>query len=161
MITVERLKELLDYSPDTGVFTWKTSRGGWPAGREAGCLQWDGYVRIGIDGSQYRAHQLAWLWMHGEWPNRLDHKNRDRSDNRIDNLRKATQSNNLANTTLRHNNTSGFKGVSRVRATGKWIATIKVMGKSRYLGTYDAPQKAHEAYMAALSSAHGEFARAS
>jgi hypothetical protein len=162
VITQERLRELLDYDSSTGLFTWRQSRGGWGAGRVAGNLQWDGYVRIGLDGCQFPAHQLAWLWVHGSWPSQqLDHVNRDRSDNRITNLRESSQSQNLANTTLRYNNTSGYKGVSKVRASGKWLATIKVMGKSKYLGTYETPEEAHESYMAALRATHGDFARAS
>lgn len=161
MITPERLRELLDYEPSTGIFTWKMSRGGWGAGRRAGQLQWDGYVRIGVDGAQYPAHHLAWLFVHGELPVRIDHENRNRSDNRIDNLRPASQSQNIANSGLRSTNTSGLKGVSRDRASGRWRASIKVMGVSKNLGMFDSPKEAHRAYAAAAATAWGEFSCAS
>jgi hypothetical protein len=162
MLTQARLKELLDYDPAVGIFTWRHSRGGWGAGRQAGSVMFDGYRRIGIDGEQYRAHSLAWLYVYGEMPGELDHADRNRDNNAIDNLRRVSQrGQNIANIGRRSTNTSGYKGVSRVKSSGKWLATIKVNGKSRNLGTYLTPQEAHEAYMKAAREAFGEFACAS
>lgn len=161
-LTQERLKELLDFDENTGVLRWRHSRGGWGAGRVAGTTMHDGYRRIGVDKRQYQAHELVWLWMTGEFPEFLiDHKDLDRDNNRFGNLRRATSSQNLANQAISQRNTSGFKGVSRIRANGRWLATIKVMGKSRYLGTFDDPEIAHRAYVKAAENSFGEFARAS
>lgn len=161
MVTQERLKELLDYDQETGAFTWRTSRGGWSKGRQAGTVMFDGYRRIGIDGRQYHAHKLAWLYVHGVFPDQpVDHADLDKECNAIANLRLATVSQNAANSRVNSKNTSGYKGVSRIRESGKWLATIKVMGKSKYLGTFDDPEAAHEAYVKAAASEFGEFARA-
>lgn len=161
MISLQRLQEVLDYDRATGVFTWKQKIGRRSAGA-AGTVMFDGYRRIGIDGKQYRAHDLAWLWERGLMPDfLLDHRNRNRDDNSIDNLRQASQSQNLANTEKRSNNTSGYKGVSKLRGREKWIATIKVLGRSKYLGTFDSPSVAHVAYSSAMKNAFGDFARTS
>ena len=153
------INQLLAYELETGIFTWRVSRGGWGAGRVAGRLNPDGYIRIGFNGKQIPAHIIAWAIAHGEWPSqKIDHINGVRSDNRISNLRLATQSQNVANSRIRSNNTSGYKGVSMV-ASGRWLATIKVHGKSRNLGTHDTPEAAHEAYMMAAQAAFGEFSR--
>lgn len=161
MITVERLRELLTYDVETGVFRWRASRGGWGAGRIAGRLNTDGYRRVGIDGRQYPAHHLAWLYVHGVWPpTKLDHKSTDRDDNRLENLRPASTSQNGANAKRAAHNTTGFKGVSRVKANGRFAAFIKVNGRSRRVGEFDTPEEAHAAYVAAAREAFGEFARA-
>lgn len=160
MLTRERLDELLRFDEATGRLFWKVSRGGWGAGREAGSIMFDGYRRIGIDGKQYRAHELVWFLSRGEWPEfHIDHKDRDRDNNRPDNLRRATYSQNSANTALNARNTSGFKGVSRIRGTNRWLATIKVLGRSKCLGRYDSPEDAHTAYAKAAVEAFGEYAR--
>lgn len=159
-VSRDRLDELLRFDEVTGKLFWKASRGGWGAGREAGSVMFDGYRRIGIDGEQYRAHELVWFLARGEWPDFfIDHKNLDRDDNRPDNLRRATHAQNCANTGLSARNTSGYKGVSRIRGTNLWLATIKVQGHSKCLGRYDCPKKAHEAYARAAVEAFGEFAR--
>lgn len=161
-ITKERVQELLDYDPLTGHFRWKISRGGWSAGRIAGTVCWDGYRRIGIDGEQFHAQKLAWLIGYGYMPEMIvDHANLDKDDNRLDNLRLANHSLNAANQAIRSCNTSGFKGASRIRSNGKWFSSIKIMGKSKYLGTFDTAEAAHAAYMRAAVGAYGEFARAS
>src|SRR5579862_7745832 len=99
-ITPERLKEVLDYDPATGEFRWKTRLGGKAvAGRVAGYLD-RGYISIRIDRRIYMAHRLAWLWVYGVWPEGwLDHINRKKNDNRIDNLRLAEPWQNQANKT--------------------------------------------------------------
>jgi hypothetical protein len=101
-ITAERLRQLLHYDPERGVFTWlsRPAERSWNtrfAGTRAGTINGLGYVVIGILGRRYKAHRLAWLYVHGEWPGReLDHINCDKSDNRIANLRPATRSQNIA-----------------------------------------------------------------
>jgi len=92
-ITGSMLEGLLTYDPDTGIFTAVKTRGRHRAGKRAGSKGGEGYIIIKINRRNYRAHQLAWVWMFGEWP-RMDigHINRDRSDNRIANLRLAITS---------------------------------------------------------------------
>lgn len=160
ILNIERLREVLNYDRLTGVFVWKQQIGKRSKGI-AGNVMDDGYRRIGIDGGQYRAHDLAWFIEYGEFPEFIiDHKNRNRDDNSIDNLRKANQSLNLANTGMRLNNKSGYKGASRIKGTEKWLASIKINGKTKYLGTHETPFLAHEAYMRAAMQAWGDFASA-
>lgn len=160
-ITAERLRELLNYDPATGRFTWKGSRSNRaPNGSQAGYLNKIGYVRIRLDDKLYMASRLAWVYVHGDWPSKsIDHINRDTTDNRIENLREADDVQNQANRGISKNNTSGFKGVHTLRH-GKWMASITFRRKSIYLGLFDAPEKAHQAYCDAAKRLKGEFARA-
>jgi hypothetical protein len=154
-VTAERLRDALDYDPDTGWFTWRATRGRAKAGARAGRLNANGYWEIGVDGRLHQAHRLAWLYVHGAWPaDQIDHVNGVRDDNRIANLREATAAQNLQNLPMRRTNTSGFIGASWSRRTGRWLAQIKVGGKARNLGLYDTAQAAHEAYVAAKAELH-------
>jgi hypothetical protein len=125
MITQERLQELLDYEPGTGNFRWRRNAGRYgriAAGSIAGSVNDRGYVIIVIDGENYRAHRLAWLYMHGKFPSQLDHANRVKSDNRISNLRIVDNEENSANVGLRKDNTIGHRGVSFVPKLNKYQA---------------------------------------
>lgn len=160
-LTAERLREVLHYDPETGVFTWlvKTSNRV-HVGRVAGTSHKIGYRMIAIDGHLYYAHRLTWFYMTGKWPNAaLDHGNLDKDDNRFANLREATMSQNLANTRARSDNTSGLKGVGWDERRGKWMARITTRGKRRHLGRFDCPAAAHLAYVVAAHKHFGEFAR--
>lgn len=158
--TAERIKELLDYNPLTGVFIWRISPSrNTPAGSIAGASS-DGYRLIRVDGGRYKAHQLAWLCVTGEWPvSRIDHKDTDRSNNAWTNLRLATNSQNKANMGKRADNKSGFKGVSWYPQTKRWVAQIRCEGKSKTLGYFHDPEHAHAAYCEAAKRLFGEFAR--
>jgi hypothetical protein len=124
----------------------------------AGSLSIDGYRKIVIKGRQYRAHQLAWLYMTGKWCSLyVDHRDGNPSNNRWANLRRATASQNNANRRLQRNNACGLKGVSRNRLG--WRATINKNRRRRNLGTFPTPQEAHAAYSAEAHKLHGEFAR--
>lgn len=161
MITQERLKELLSYDPLTGVFLWRVAkkRGGSPGDR-AGYSQSNGYVVIRVDRKLCKAHRLAWLFHYGEIPDReVDHINLDKSDNRISNLRLATRSQNRSNVRAYKNSTSGQKGVTPHRMTGKWQATISINGKQKYLGLFEDREVAASAYAKAAQELHGKFAR--
>ena len=158
-LTLRRLRELLHYDPDTGNFTWKVSRRKVKAGAIAGSKERK-YLRIGIDGAKYSAHRLAWYYVHQEWPpDDIDHE-KDRTDNRIANLRSATRQQNNANRSIASNNKTGFKGVCFDKNRNKYQATIMVDGKTRYLGRFDKPEQAHAAYCGAAEKFFGEFARA-
>ena len=134
LITPERLRALLHYDPETGVFVRRTTR----PGAVAGCLRNDtGYLVMNIDRRQYYLHRLAWLYMHDRWPQGVtDHINRVRTDNRIANLREVTRGQNNQNSGLRADNTSGHVGVSWIARVKKWIAQIIVDGKHRHLGYF-------------------------
>ena len=119
----ERLKELLEYDPETGVFIWKTRRGGLKAGSVAGTKHANGYVRIKCDGKSYMAHRLAWLYVHGQFPEKqIDHINGLREDNRLSNLRCVSRSENQRNRRLCKRSTSGIIGVRWHKQAGKWQA---------------------------------------
>lgn len=149
-LTAARLRELLTYHPDTGSFT----RDGEPAGTIS---KSKGYVVISIDGRDYRAHRLAWLYMTGEWPaEQIDHKNRLRSDNRWSNLRPATQGQNQANRPAR-GSASGFRGVYWADHAGKWRAEIKIGKRKRVLGYFDDPELAGEFRDLVAQTLWGDF----
>lgn len=154
MLTYERLKELLEYDPNTGLFYWRFSRRGVKAGSQAGYLDEKGYVRITLDRIAYKAHRLAWLYIHGEWPaGDIDHVLGDRSDNRIDKLRDASRSINIQNQRSAHKrNKLGILGV--IEINGKYRATIMIDGKNKTIGTYDTPEEASEAYLDAKRKHH-------
>ena len=134
-ISQERLKELLHYNPDTGIFTWTVPRQGVKA--KAGSVNGKGYRQITIDYKLYQVHRLAFLYMTGEWPkDQLDHINHIRTDNRWLNLREATCQENQRNRTKNKDNTSGVTGVYRHTVTQQWYSQIKDGGKNKYLGYF-------------------------
>ena len=125
-LSAERLRELLHYAPETGLFYWRVSRGSVAAGTPAGQPHSHGYVVIRIDGVTHYAHRLAWLYVYGEHPTReIDHRNQNRADNSIANLPQSSHAENMRNISRR--NRSGFKGVYRYRS--KWGAQICVDGR--------------------------------
>lgn len=163
-LSPEQLHSVLDYDPGTGLFRWREGIDHWRAGLPAGTRSLD-YVLIGIkmDGRKrlYRAHRLAWLYVHGEWPDgQVDHINGVKHDNRIANLRVATNQQNAINRAVRMDNTSGYKGVSWNKRSGRWLAHISYGGKIRHLGLFDDIEDAITAYSLAAQRYHGEFARA-
>ena len=159
----DELLALLDYDPETGVFRHKRHIPPLAEiGSVAGCIRDNRYRQINVNGRLYRAHRLAWFYMHRQWPpHDIDHINGNRDDNRIVNLRLATRSENLRNSGMRKDNTSGLKGVSWHAGAKKWVAQIKVekTEKSRYLGLFKTKEGAHAAYRAASAQYHGDFGR--
>lgn len=157
---LSRIKELLDFDPESGRWTWRVSMGSSArAGQEAGCFS-RGYRVIRIDRVLYFAHRLAWLWMSGEEPaTGIDHVRGKRDQNAAGEIRPATQSQNNANARIGTNNRSGFKGVAVHRETGKWRARIKKDGRELHLGLFSSLDDARAAYENAARRLFGEFAR--
>lgn len=160
--SVAELNDLLDYDPETGLFTWKKSRGHVRAGSIAGHVHSRGYVVIKINRMRYVAHRLAYKMCYGSNPvNQVDHIDCNKSNNRIANLRDATPSQNHANTRVRKKTPSGIKGVYMTSNREKfpWKACIKINKKSTYLGSYKTKEEAGLAYEKAAKEHYGEFAR--
>jgi len=156
MLTQERLKELLDYDPETGVFVWKVNKGPRAAvGTIAGTVDSYGYIRIQLDKKAYRAHRLVWFYVYGQWSEKeLDHINRIKTDNRLENLRDVSQSENQWNRDKYKNNTSGFAGVCWHKHSKKWAAQISAFGRGKCLGYFDTLEAANAAYVAAKENLH-------
>lgn len=152
-LTAERLRELIHYDPDTGIFTRKIDRGGHKAGDIMGSSSHRGYKKIGVDKRRYFAHRLAWLYMYGEAPLVIDHINGNTSDNRIANLRNIDQAGNLQNhTRMNRKNTSGFTGVTKKR--NKWAAQLSLNNKHVFIGAYATKEEARAAYIEAKRILH-------
>lgn len=137
-LTQARLKELLHYDPEIGIFTRKiTVANNAKKGDIVGCLSQRGYLATGIDGIKYYLHRLAWLYVYGYFPEHgIDHINRIKTDNRICNLREVTQQCNLRNCKMPKTNTSGVKGVSWNKYTNKWVVQITINNKNKTLGSH-------------------------
>ena len=158
-VTRARLRELLRYNKKTGEFRWRKRNGNSPH-LGPSIRQQDGrYIKI--DGRMYSEHQLAWFYMRGRWGKpTIDHRDGDGTNNRWNNLRRATASQNNANRRRPRHNTSGYKGVYLSRRSGQWCAQIGRNGRTIHLGTFATPQEAHAAYLKAARKLFGEFARA-
>jgi Demerecviridae HNH endonuclease len=145
------VRQLLDYDPATGVFTWRSN------GRSAGYLGHRNRRIIGINHVQYFAHRLAWLYVHGEpVPDEIDHKDTDVQHNWISNLRDASHPDNCANQRKPKNNTSGIKGVG-VRESGRFRVRIMRDWRSVNVGTFDTAEEAAAARREAAQRLHGSF----
>ncbi len=138
ILTQDRLKELLRYNPETGIFNWIVNRGRCAkVGYVSGNLDNGGYIRIIIDGKKYQAHRLAWLYMHGQFSQeQIDHINRVRNDNRACNLRAANSCENMQNKSVYKSNKSGHSGVCWCNSRNKWLAQIRVNGIRKHLGYF-------------------------
>jgi hypothetical protein len=146
MLDQKILKSILNYNPETGIFTWRKK----PSkqiniGSIAGTKNHYGYVEICVDSKKYQSHRLAWLYVHGFGPEQqIDHINGDRSDNRICNLRDVSHTVNNCNQKIhREGKLPGCTFLSRVK---KWQAQVKINGQCKYLGCYKTQQEAHKAY---------------
>ena len=150
-LTAEKLRELLHYEPATGIFTWKISTSNRvKVGDAAGYPEGGGYLRIMVQSRRYKAHRLAWLYVYGEWPkDQIDHINRNRSDNRIANLREVTNKQNMQNAGKSSHNTSGHPGVCWHKQHSKWQAKIMHNYKGIHLGYFATLEEALSARKAA------------
>ena len=156
-ITVESLRGLLDYDPDTGIFCWRVSRGNRiKVGAAAGTVSSNSYAVIKINGMPFKAHRLAWLHFHGVCPeHQIDHIDENKSNNRISNLRDVPQSMNQHNAIKpRKDGTSGYRGVSWERGNKRWRAQIQANGRKQCIGYFKSAEEAHAAYLAAKLRLH-------
>jgi hypothetical protein len=156
MLTLKRLKALLIYDPETGVFYWAAHRGGLArVGSVAGTNGAQGYTHIRVDGRQHRAHRLAWLYVHGYWPSdQIDHVNGVRSDNRISNLREASNAENQQNTRRTRTCSSGAIGIDWCKKSRKWRARIRHNKSLIHVGLYNLLEDAVAARAEAKKRLH-------
>jgi hypothetical protein len=154
----QTLKNLLKYEEKTGNFFWINNGAGRNFKKPAGFVDFKGYRLIKLLGNTYMLHRLAWFYITGEWPKeQIDHINGNKSDNRFENLREASNSQNQFNLGLRSTNKSGYKGVSWSKVKGKWHAVAYLNYKSYSLGFYDDIIEAAQAYKDFAKIVHGEF----
>lgn len=164
LLPVDQLRSILDYDPLTGLFRWRWDSAKKPnvnsrdTKRIAGTINAYGRRVIKIKGRLYYCSRLAWLYIHGRWPDQeIDHINGNRSDDRIANLRDCSREENQHNTGLCSRNTSGYKGIYWSKQQSAWIATITRRGTKQHLGSFDNADDAASAYAAAIHAVDGEF----
>jgi hypothetical protein len=160
-LTQKQLKKVFYYDPNTGFFTRLLKRSNaCKMEPRRGILQSQGYYKVYIHPRRYYAHQLAWLYVYGKFPEgELDHVNRDYSDNRIANLRQASRQQNSINQKLRSDNRSGYKGVTWREDCGKWLVQISKDRRDYYLGLFANIIDAAKAYDNAAFRLYGTFAK--
>lgn len=163
MITQDRLRELLHYEPETGLFHWKpNNKPGWSQNltREAG-FNSTGYRRIKLDKKSYLAHRLVFLWIDGNFPDgHVDHIDGNKHNNRPGNLRIVSRGGeNVMNVPLKSNNTSGHKGVFWKKQSQRWQVAVGANGKQHHIGYFKDKEEAIAASIEARNRFHGEFAR--
>lgn len=154
-LTAARLRTLLKYSAQSGIFRWRVRASlSIKAGDAAGTLTKDGYLRFMIGSRRYLAHRLAWFYITGSWPKQdIDHKNGIRNDNRFSNLREGSRKLNCENRRKANKNSIlGLLGVSA--ANEKFVARIGYNGKRVHLGRFHSPELAHAAYVIAKRQYH-------
>jgi HNH endonuclease/AP2 domain len=157
-LTSEELHRILHYDPETGIFTFLVQRGARRIGQKAGCPDARGHLIFSIHGRSYRAHRVAWLYVHGRWPaQQIDHIDGIRDNNAINNLREASNLENSRNSKRYVTNKSGFKGVSFCKEKNKWVAHINTKGKTKHLGYFRTPELASILYEKTAKELFGEF----
>jgi hypothetical protein len=155
MLTQERLLQVLDYNPETGVFTRRLKQRGVSQGAVAGSIDQGGYLVTSVDSKLHKCHRLAWFYMTGNWPKSvIDHINGNKSDNRFENLRDVTQTQNIQNQRKAQmsNKSTGVLGVFK-NGSG-FAARISHNNTKIYLGTFKTTEEAKAAYIAAKRVLH-------
>ncbi|MES2262144.1 MAG: HNH endonuclease [Pseudomonadota bacterium] len=159
-ISIDQLRNAINYDAKTGEMRWSATDGlrSRHFGKKCGNPMRDGYLRMRLHGVFLLCHRAAWAHHFGEWPSgQIDHINRDKADNRIENLRIATTSQNTANQGLTSRNRHGLKGITPLK-NGKWQAAIGIRGTIKYLGSFETKETAHARHTEAAREAFGEFA---
>lgn len=157
-ITHERLLELVEYDPISGIFINKVSRPKSPKGKVLGSKNASGHLVFQLDKVIYLAHRLAWYYVYKEWPNStIDHIDRNPSNNSITNLRLANRSENSRNSKINSRNTSGIKGAFFDKRRNKYYSQIVFNGKKIWLGYYSSLEEAGKAYADKAKELHGDF----
>ena len=157
MITQERLKELFDYDPETGNLIWKVNLRGRFAkiGKIAGGPHCNGYRNLCVDQYRVLVHRMVWLYHHGFIPpNEIDHINGIKADNRIENLRLATRTENLQNTKKARSKHTNLIGVGYCKRDNVFVSSIRADGKRIHLGTFKTAEEAHTAYVVKKKELH-------
>jgi hypothetical protein len=148
IFTQQDLHEVINYNKQTGLFVWKKSRRGVQTGKPLGSDNGFGYLRITVFGKSVYAHRLAWFYVHGTWPDQIDHINGIKSDNRVKNLRDVSVQQNAQNKLkAQKNSDSKILGVSWHKKAKKWQAHICVYKERKYLGLFDDVHEAQKAYL--------------
>lgn len=157
MITQSKVLELLEYK-DGILYRKKRTSNRIKVGDAAGYETVHGYMRVCVEGTGYFVHRLVWLMFYGDPPEFIDHIDCNKKNNRIENLRAADKSTNNMNLEWNKRNTSGYKGVSFDKDSGKWKAQIKFNHKKYSIGRFSTPELAHAAYCKKALELFGEFA---
>ena len=158
MITQKQVKNIFRY--ENGVLYWKKPTSTRiKSGSKAGCINSNGYMRMGLNGKDIYNHQVIFLYFNGYIPDNIDHIDGNPLNNNIENLRECNQTQNLYNKSMQINNTSGVKGVHWRKDTKKWVAKIQVKGKCIVLGNFLDLEFAELVINEARKLYHGKFAR--
>jgi len=157
-LSQEQLKEWFNYHSD-GYLVWAVSRGKAKAGKKAGMIHKNGYLRTGINGKVYSNHRLIYIWHYGKTSKFIDHIDGNPLNNKIDNLREANAIENQQNAKLSVKNTSGYKNVTLCPQTKKWAVKLRVDGKIKTVGRYNDIELANLVAIEARDKYHGKYAR--
>lgn len=161
-LTLDELKQRLEYFPSTGAFIWRQNKKVSLVGADAGSAATNGYIQIYVGARKYMAHRLAWFYSFGKWPSDMvDHANGHRSDNRLSNLREATRSQNGYNRRRNTATSSGLKGAYRVTNSSLFQSSCVVGGVQYYLGCFSTAEEAAKAYDEFALIHHKQFFNAS
>lgn len=156
LTTVDRVRKLFSYDPETGVLLNRVAHGRSRLGVAPGYLRPDGYRIVCVDGARYLAHRIAWMHHYGEWPTQhLDHIDRNPRNNAISNLRECDDAENAQNLDTKGYGTSGYLGVTKYfRDPNRWVAKIKVNQHAMHLGVFNCRTAAYVAYCKAKTKWH-------
>lgn len=157
-VTQELVRSLFRYNPKNGELIRLTDVGGAKVGDVGGCLDNTGYILTSVNGKVYQNHRLVFIYFYGCIQDQVDHINGIRSDNRIENLRAATHRENIRNSGMQKNNTSGVKGVCWSKKNKRWIAKITTDGERVHLGSFTDLDEAAKVVKEKREELHGEFA---